>query len=544
MKQYVAPILRWWWLIALTVIIAAGAAYYAVSRLPPEYEVRATLVIGRSISNPNPNTGDLYLEQQLANLYANVGNREQVAQAAMRVLGLNALPKYFVRPVSNTPLLEIVVSDSDPVRAVAVANELANQLVQYSPTSTNQQDQTRQGFITEQLDKIQDQITITEQEIVDAQNKLGELTSARQIADTQDQITALQQKLVSLQANYANLLTSTLGGSTNSLSIVQPADLPAGPVGPNRILYLVLASALGLTISVAAAFGFEALDDTIKPTDDLAKILPLPVLATIGNIPSKNSNKFTYVADEPRSPIADDFRFLRTNIQFNTGGKPIKTILISSAGPSDGKSTIAFNLAASFAQSGLTVSIMDADLRKPSLQNAYLFDNNGKPNGSAVDLTRTIGLSDLLIKPEDPRQYLFSFCNDRVKALFAGTQPQNPIDLIASDKMDKLIASMTAFTDILIIDGPPLFLADASILASKVEALLLVVRLNSTRKTYIKEMVDQVKRTGIPVIGLVVNHQNRDTYYYEKRYYQNRHSKNIFKKLFGAKRSTPDSVME
>jgi succinoglycan biosynthesis transport protein ExoP len=533
-RQYIAPILRWWWLILIATLLAGIISVVSVIRQLPVYEVRATLVIGRSFTDPNPNAGEIYLEQQLAVVYANLGSREQIASATLSALGLNFLPTYYVQPVPNTPLIEIIVSDTDPARAVAVANELANQLIQSSPSGKEQQDQSRLSFINDQLQKIQDQIKSTEDEINAAQNKLGTLTSARQISDEQAQISALQQKLVSLQGNYANLLTSTQQGAVNTLALVQAAELPAGPVGPNKLLNILLAILFGFAVSTGAAYGLELLDNSYKTAEEVVDALKVPVLGYIPNITTK-ANQWTYTSHFPRSPVSDAFRILRTNLEFIAVSRPLRSILIVGPDLSMGKSVIAANLALILSQAEKKVILTDTDLRRPKLSTALEIENkigisdiclgkasimnalvpwhNGKDTDKTEDLDKENGdgskkRSEQLIGLKNS-EYLIHF-------MPAGTIPPNPAEILGSSKFDQLLSELTKFADIVIMDSPPLFLPDASVLLGKADGVIMIVELGRTRKNSIKMAKDQIDRSGANLLGLVLNRVNVGETYYEK----------------------------
>jgi uncharacterized protein involved in exopolysaccharide biosynthesis len=127
----------------------------------------------------------------------------------MEALGLTWLPAYSAQSVANTQLMEIVVTDTNPERAAAVANELANQLIQQSPTNEEQDEQARQSFINQQLNTLEAKIVQTEDEVAEKQEELRSLFSARQIAETEAEIVALQNTLGSLQSTYAELLANT-----------------------------------------------------------------------------------------------------------------------------------------------------------------------------------------------------------------------------------------------------------------------------------------------------------------------------------------------
>jgi uncharacterized protein involved in exopolysaccharide biosynthesis len=193
LREYINPLRRWWWLLVAATLVATISSVIAVSQQPPIYQARTSLLIGQAINNPNPNSNDLWLSQQLAQTYSDVAKRQPVPSATMAALGLSWLPEYTVRPLPNSQLIELTVTDTSPERAVVVAQELANQLIRLSPTSGGQQGEVdRQGFIARQLDDLETQIEATSAEIQARQAELGALISARQIADAQAQVAALQ----------------------------------------------------------------------------------------------------------------------------------------------------------------------------------------------------------------------------------------------------------------------------------------------------------------------------------------------------------------
>jgi polysaccharide biosynthesis transport protein len=141
LKTYFAPLGKWWWLILASTLIATVTSYLAVSQQPPTYRTYATLLIGSAISNPNPSGNDFWLSQQLAETYTTLAQRAVVRQAVMDSLGITWLPGYMTRVVPNTQLIEIIVTDTNPERAMVVANELANQLIRQSPTNIRDEEE-------------------------------------------------------------------------------------------------------------------------------------------------------------------------------------------------------------------------------------------------------------------------------------------------------------------------------------------------------------------------------------------------------------------
>lgn len=508
LKQYVKPLLKWWWLIILSMVVAAVSSYMAVRKEPNTYQAHTTLMIGNFIADPNPNSSEFYLAQQLASAYADIANRELMQGETLKALGLQYLPINSTRAIPNTSLLEIDVNDTDPQRAQVVANELANQLIKHSPSRITPEDEERQKFINDQLDKLQNQMTTTQSDIEKLQQQLGDLTSAREIADLQNQITSLQQKFTSLQANYASLLATSQKGSVNTLSIIEPAGLPTNPIGPNRLMIVALASAIGLALASLAAYGIEALDDTLKSAEEINHLIKLPILGYIGEIPP-NKNRLTYVVEEPRSQISDSFRLLRTNLEFLGIKNPLQVIMISSPEVSDGKSTVASNLAASIAQSqNKRVILIDADLRKPTLHNGLTVVNRN-------------GLSDICMGKVNIQDAMIPWGDGAFNFIPAGTLPQNPVELLSSYKISQTIEEIRSYADVIIIDTPPIFLADTLVLSGKADGVLIVITLGHTQRKSVARMLDYVQKAGINLIGVILNHVPRSESYYTGYYYDN-----------------------
>ena len=151
LKQYIQPLLKWWWLILAATLVATVSSMIATARQPAIYRTSTTLLLGNSIQNPNPKGSEIVLSQELAGTYAAIAQRNSVRNGAMKALGLSALPPYSVQIIPDTQLLELTVTDTSPVRAQAVADELARQLIAISPTSSNNEDVQRQAFINQEL---------------------------------------------------------------------------------------------------------------------------------------------------------------------------------------------------------------------------------------------------------------------------------------------------------------------------------------------------------------------------------------------------------
>jgi polysaccharide biosynthesis transport protein len=508
LKAYLKPLLKWWWMLLAAALIAAVSTFLVTLGQPPIYQSQTTLVVGRSFYQPNPTSTDFFQSQSLAAWYADLARRQPVRQATMEALGLSWLPGYNARMLPNSQLIEIIVTDTIPERAQVVANELANQIIMQSP-AFQREDQEQEEFIQGQLRTLEADITLTKDEIAKKQEELGGLFSARQISDTQAEIRGLETKLSGLQSTYASLLGNSSRGATNVLSVVESANLPRVPVGPNKAMMVLLSAAIGLGLATGAAYLLEYLDDTIKTSTDVKKLLKLPV---IGHIPEieKGQNDSTYLTKNPRSAIAEAFRMLRTNLEFASVDNPLKVILVSSAAVGDGKTSVSSALATIMAQGGKTVLLVDADLRRPSIHR-YL------------GLSNKNGLTDVFRNSIELHEALQTWNLEKVMVIPGGEPPPNPTELLGSKKMDIILDSLRKVADVVILDGPPFLVTDAALLASKVDGVLMVVRSGHSRKNEVLYSIEQLETAGARVVGVALNGITRsaETVYSRYRYYGN-----------------------
>jgi len=512
MKSYFNPLLKWWWLIAASAVVAGVIAFFISRQLPSIYLSRTTLVIGRTLYEPNPDTSQLYLTQELGRLYVNVLTREPIQEAVMAALGLTEMPEYEARAIANSPFLEILVTDTDPLRAQKVAEELANQVI----ASTAEGSQSaNQDFLDQQITETIERITTTKDEIIQRQNHLSELTSAIEIGQTQDEITALEAKLTYLQNIYANLISGSRDTAVNQISIFEHAALPVRPIGPNKLLILAAAILGAGVLAVGFAYGVEALDNSVKNAEEVIQITQVPVIGTIHAIES-HKNVYKYVSSQPHSWIADDFRLLRANLEYHSLERPLQTILVTSAGEGDGKSTVASNLAVSLAQADKRVILVDADLRRFMIQKAYLSSNGKVP--TPADVPAGIkGINEIFKDEIAVREALRPIDGLPMNVLYVGERPENPVEILGSYRMDILLNELREMAEYVILDGPPLFLPDTTVLSRKVDGLLIVTRPGMTQRKDLSNGMEQISPMIGKVIGVVVNHvQATKSYYYSK----------------------------
>ena len=211
------------------------------------------------------------------------------------------------------------------------------------------------------------------------------------------------------------------------------------------------------------------------------------------------------VIHNSKSIVAESFRTLRSNLQFSEFGKNIKIIVVTSANPNEGKSEVSINLAASLAQQGKRVIIIDADMRKPTQHKLTKLNN-------------TEGLSTFLLKKSGVDSINHLTINDvNLDVLTSGPVPPNPSEMLASSSMDETLKAFEDFYDYVIIDTPPLLAAtDAQVLASISDATLLVVDIKKSKRRQIIEAKRRLDHVGARLLGVIMNKidSHKDTYYY------------------------------
>jgi non-specific protein-tyrosine kinase len=255
------------------------------------------------------------------------------------------------------------------------------------------------------------------------------------------------------------------------------------------------------------AFLIEYLDDTLKTPEDINRDLGLPVIGMIGKMDGKPNMERVYVAENPRSSVAESYRTLRTNLEFASVDKPIKTLLVTSADPTSGKSTVAANLAVSIAQGNRRVALVDADLRRPALHKILQVPNR-------------VGLSDLFRSQTPPPNALRKWGEPPTLIMTSGSLPPNPTELLGTRKMDQILADLNKVTDMIILDSPPFIVSDPIVLSAKVDGVLLVVKPGSTRIEAVQSMLEQLQRAGAWVVGVVLNPISlKEGYYYGSESY-------------------------
>jgi capsular exopolysaccharide synthesis family protein len=284
----------------------------------------------------------------------------------------------------------------------------------------------------------------------------------------------------------------TGGPSPVSMSIITPAKAPLNPSGPNTKLNLALGLMIGLALGILGAFTRTALDNRIRGEADLRRVTEAPLLGGISY--DQNATRLPLLTQSAhQSPRAESFRQLRTNLQFANVSGRAKTVLVTSSLPGEGKSTTATNLAIAMAQAGQSVCLVDADLRRPMI-NEYL------------GLERGAGLTTALVGTVDVGELLQPWGGDDLYVLTSGQIPPNPSELLGSEEMQRLVARLEESFDAVIIDAPPLLpVTDAAVLSRHVGGVVLVVGVQKTRHQDLEKSLSALAMVGSNVLGVILN---------------------------------------
>lgn len=211
--------------------------------------------------------------------------------------------------------------------------------------------------------------------------------------------------------------------------------------------------------------------------------------------------------EQAKSPISEAFRTLRTNVQFTSVDSETKKIMITSAGPREGKSTTVANLAVSMAQAGKSVLVVDADLRNPTQHKLFGLDNRQ-------------GLSVALLQDQDYQTYIRETVVPGVMVLTGGPIPPNPAELVGSKRMKRLIEEASEQYDMVIIDTPPIVaVTDAAILAQEVDGVILVLAAGEVNKDFAQKAKELLDKVGAKILGAVLNKVDMKTSEYYYYYY-------------------------
>ena len=315
----------------------------------------------------------------------------------------------------------------------------------------------------------------------------------------------------------------TEAGQMGKVRILDPA-LVSKRVKPRKKVNLFLGMFFGIGLGVSYAFIREFFDNTVKSVEQLER-KGLTVLGIIPDMhhktgkiavkqltkPSSGGSNFRrrlITHEDPKSPVSESYRSLRTNITYTSADKKIKSIIVSSAQPGEGKSTTVANLAIAFAQLRRRTLLIDADLRKPVQHNVF-------------DQPRAPGLTEYLINENQELELVIKQTKiDNLYIMTAGSMPPNPSELLGSQRMSEMIDQLEKTWDIIMFDSPPIVaVTDSSMISSEIDALVMVIKAGQTDRATVDRALDTISNVQSPLIGAILNGANPETLAGKYSYY-------------------------
>lgn len=279
------------------------------------------------------------------------------------------------------------------------------------------------------------------------------------------------------------------GVGTNNVSVVDRADLPVNPVAPRPLINLALAGLLGLLLGAAIIFVLEFLDESLRVPADIEAKLALPLLGSVPLLPS--SAALAQAERDPRSGFSEAYHSVRSALQFARAGGMVRTLLVTSSQPAEGKSTSSVAIARAFARMGMSVLLVDGDLRNPSLHK-MLGGNNRLGFSSALAGSDV----DALLQPTE---------QEHLTLLTSGPRPPSPADLLSSQALPDVLSALADRFDLVIVDGPPIMgLADATLLGHAVEGVLFISGAGIVRRGTALRAIDRLRGAGADILGGVL----------------------------------------
>jgi succinoglycan biosynthesis transport protein ExoP len=484
----------WLRVMLVAAVLAGGTAYFVSTLQRPTYEAKAKLIVGRALTDVDPDPNQLSVGLDLASTYATIAETRPVLQRVIDSVGLGGTPgELLARLTIDTPretaLLTIAARHEDPAMAARIANAMASELIASAPSV--------QSGATEFQKSIQADLEATLDLIESTQERARALIAIPDRTESQEaDLQAAEDRLATLRSTYVALLGYS-SSDGNVLSVIEPAVAPERPVAPLPLLNALLAAALALFVVFALAFLVEQLDDSIKDSDAVRAVTGLNTLASVERMkgdPSTNRIYRVATLVHPGSSAAEAYRTLRSSIEFTSLDDPCRSLLVTSSAPGEGKSVTAANLAVVYAQTGRKVLLVDADLRKGTLHELFQV-----PNAS--------GLTTLFRNPSTPLDEVAQATQDPfLRVVTPGPRPPNPAELVGSQRMKAILELLEGAADIVIFDSPPVqTVTDAALLSSIVDGTLLVVDAHRGRRRLVRGAAETLERARANVLGVVLN---------------------------------------
>lgn len=507
---YYYHLLRAQWLSLLVVAVGAGIMAFAVSSLQePVYRSTATIFVDSRRGNGSADFTDIRTSESLAETYAELITSRTVREKAIEALGVERLDgSISANPVAGTQLIRISSESTNPARAATIANTVSQVLIdEIQGIETSGYTRSEDNFTT-QLGFLDEQVLVVEENI-------EILRGSTDSVDIEERI-RLESVLTEYNRDYSSLLRNREQvrldkfEATSNMNLFEQAEPTLSPVRPRITLNTIIGVILGLMVMVGFILGRELLDDSVRDLDRLSMKLGIPILGQILHFDADNERLITTL--KPRSPAAESFRSVRLNLDFASPDTTLRSILITSAAPAEGKSTLSSNLGSVMAQGGKRTVIIDSDLRKPRQHRSF-------------GVMNMQGLSNLFLSSANVSldSVMTQTAVENLFLIPSGSLPPNPSELLYSRRAGEILREAEEAVDMVIVDAPPItIMTDAAALARHVDGVVVIVRFGETKQRTLTHAIDALRHVDAKILGFVLTDVGRKDgrygYYYQYRY--------------------------
>jgi capsular exopolysaccharide synthesis family protein len=485
--------LRKWSIIAIT-LATVGVALFVSSRQTPIYESQ-----GRVLVTPVTGVGaEVPLQELNLATEAELVRSVAVADIVSQQLGFDGPARQLLGPLvvdqpADTEILIIGYRDADPFVAQEFASAFAEAYLKFRTDTVTEAVLSRAANIQAQVAELTDDFDAVNRQL----QALSETDPNRDLLEAR--ATLLSQQIIPLRLELVSLPDEITVGS-----VIEPAAFPFAPVSPNHVVNGIFGFVAGLGLGIGLAFVRDRLSERTRSSEEAEAYLEAPILASIPRVSSwrRRKDPFLVSAIQWRSPAAEGYRVLRTNVLSAASTSRVKSIAVTSPHAGEGKSSTVANLGVVLARAGQNVTLVSADLRRPRLHE--FFKRDSEPGlievlGGRVRLAHAIQRIHLPTRGFDTDAATLQFVP-------SGRVPDDPTELIVADRMAEVIRSLEETSDIVLLDLPPVLpVTDALVVASITRCVLLVIGPKSDTRPILISMRQQLDRVGADIIGGVLN---------------------------------------
>ena len=512
-REYASVLARRKWVIVLALVATVTVAGVGSLVMTPVYSSSTIVRIALARDNSTDYYWAAKYADRLMNTYVHLLKGRPFLKETIRRLDLDTTPKDLAKAIKvespvNAELLTITAKDPDPWLSAALANTLGLLLVEEGQNIYSGPGKSAREILQEQLTQV-------ESDLREARMQLQVLVASKEHADDLGRIEDLRTRIEIQEKTYAMILDEYDKARikeailANSITVVEWSLSPDDPSEPRIMLNLALGAPVGLVGGTGLAFLFEHLDERIYSLGALEARVTVPVLGSIPTFaaPRRLKGEPILLSGDAQSPAGEAFRVLASILLSGASGTCPKTLLVSSAEPRAGRTTVLVNLATAMARAGRKVIIVDSDFRRPRLHRVFTLPNE-------------VGLSNAMLDPHSATRALRQTRVPGLRVLPSGPLPHYPAELLGSSGMQKVVGQLSNSADVVLFDSPPMLaVADAVSLAHIAEGVLLVAARGEATDGQLQTVLRQLQKVGARALGIVLNKARLDgeTYgYYDQ----------------------------